>query len=179
MPIIMRDYVQSPSDYQIYSLDFSNIELRFLAYYAKCGLLLKQFSQGIDVHAETVKLIRQCLNDHDLREGQARKLAKQFSYSLLYGAGVKTITKNMQKAFPEVTNDDVMSLIKMFYEKYPELLRFLLERGEDEKLLTPYGKVKPVKNFTQTQKKNFTLQSSVSVAIKILLKALEKNKIKV
>src|SRR5699024_4927493 len=66
-----------------------------------------------------------------------------------------------------------------FYEKYPELLRFLLERGEDEQLLTAFGKVKPIASFSQPQKKNFALQSSVSVAIKVLVEILAKHGMKI
>lgn len=179
MPITMRDYIVSPSGYQTYSLDFSNIELRLLAYYARCSLLLKQFNQGVDVHDETAKLIRQSLDDQTLTERQARQLAKQFTFSLLYGAGTQTITKNMQKACLDVRNADVVTLTNVFYEKYPELLRFLLERGEDEQLLTAFGKVKPAASFSQPQKKNFTLQSSVSVAIKILVETLASHGIKI
>lgn len=179
MPITMRDYIVSPSGYQTYSLDFSNIELRLLAYYARCSLLLKQFNQGVDVHDETAKLIRQSLDDQTLTERQARQLAKQFTFSLLYGAGTQTITKNMQKSCLDVRNADVFTLTNVFYEKYPELLRFLLERGEDEQLLTAFGKVKPAASFSQPQRKNFALQSSVSVAIKVLVEILAKHGIRV
>jgi len=179
MPAVMSNYVISPSGYQTYSIDFSNVELRLLGYYAKCDLLLKQFNQGVDVHAETAELIHQSLGGQSLNEEQARKLAKQFAYSLLYGAGTQTITKRMQKGFPNVTNADVVLLTDAFYEKYPELLCFLNERGDDEKLLTAFGGVKPVADFSRPQKKNFTLQSSASVAIKVLLKVLVKHGIKI
>lgn len=179
IPIAIRDYVVSPRGYQTYSLDLNNAELRFLAHYAKCNSLLEQFHKGIDVHAETAKLIRKSFGSHDINEDQSRKLAKQFAYSLLYGAGKRTIAKNMRKTFYDVTSADVDALTDAFYQKYPELLRFLLDRGEDEKLLTPFGKIKPLAEFTETQRKNFAMQSSVSAAIKILLTVLAKNGIEI
>lgn len=179
MPITMRDYIVSPSGYQTYSLDFSNIELRLLAYYARCSLLLKQFNQGVDVHAETADLIRDSLDSIDINEEQSRKLAKRFTYTLLYGAGTKTIRKNIRNVSHDVTSANVVSLTNVFHENYPELLRFLLERGEDEQLLTAFGKIKPAASFSQPQKKNFALQSSVSVAIKILVETLASHGIKI
>jgi len=177
IPVAMRDYVVSPEGYHMYSLDLNNAELRFLAHYAKCDPLVQQFNQEVDVHAETAKLIRKNLGSHEISKDESRKLAKHFTYSLLYGAGTFTIAKNMRKTFSDVTSADVGVLKDAFYQKYPELLRFLFERGEDEKLLTPFGKIKPVVEFTKTQKKNFTMQSSVSVAIKTLLAMLAKNNV--
>lgn len=179
MPIAMRDYIVSPKGYQMYSLDLNNAELRFLAYYSKCDGLLEQFNQEMDIHAETAKLISKSLGSHDINKEQTRKLAKQFSYSLLYGAGTQTIVKNMRKIFHSVTSADVVALMDEFYQKYPELLCFLHERGEDEKLLTPFGKIKPIAEFTKTQKKNFAMQASVSVVIKTLLIILARNNIKI
>lgn len=179
MPIAMRDYVVSPKGYQIYSLDLDNAELRFLSHFAKCGPLIEQFTNGIDVHAETAKLIRKSLDSYDINEDRSRMLAKQFTYSLLYGASKQTISKNMRKKFYDVTSADVDAVTGTFYQKYPELLSFLLERGKDEKLLTSFGCIKPVAEFKKTQRKNFTMQSSVSIAIKILLTVLAKHNIKV
>lgn len=179
MPGAMHDYVVPLSGHQIYSLDFRNIELRFLAYYSRCSSLLKQFNQGVDVHEETAKLIRQSFDVQTLTGKQVRKLVKQFTYSFLYGAGTQTISKNMQKGYLDVKSSGVDSLISAFNEKYPEVLSFLLERGDDEKLLTAYGRVKPVAVFSNSQRKNFTLQSSVSVAFKVLLKVLVKHGVRV
>src|SRR5699024_12346499 len=51
----------------------------------------------------------------------------------------------------------------------------LHERGKSEKLLTVFVEIEPVAKFTTTQKKNFTLQHSVAVALKVLLNVLAKN----
>lgn len=179
LPIPMRDYVVSPKGYQIYSVDLINAELRFLAHYAKCDSLVQQFDKEIDVHAETTKLIRNSLDSRDINQELSRKLAKQFTYSLLYGAGTEAIRKNMRKTFHDVTSAEVVTLTEMFYQRYPELQRFLQERAEREKLLTPFGEITPVATFNKTQRKNFTLQSSVSVAIKVLLTTLARHDIKI
>jgi len=179
MPIAMRDYIVSQIGQQIVSLDLDNAELRFLAHYAKCDSLAEQFNQGIDVHAETAKLLRGSMAGHGVNDEQARKLAKQFTYSLLYGAGAQTIVKNMQKVSHSITNADVVALIDEFYELYPELQVFLKERASSPKLLTPLGEIEPVAKFTRTQKKNYALQAGVSVAIQLLMTTLAEHGIKI
>lgn len=179
MPSAMRDYIVSPIGQQIVSLDLDNAELRLLSHYAECHALKEQFNRGIDVHAVTAKLLRRNMTTHEVSDGQARQLAKQFTYSLLYGAGRQTITKNMQKTFHSITNAEVVALIDEFYEMYPELLVFLEERADSLKLLTPVGEVEPVEKFTRAQKKNYTLQAGVSVAIKLLMTTLTEHGVKV
>lgn len=179
IPVALHDYVIPPKGYQIVSLDLDNAELRFLAHYAKCDSLVQQFNKGIDVHAETAKLIRDSFDGHDINQEQSRKIAKIFTYSLLYGAGTQTIAKNMRKTFYNVTSADVATLTDAFYQRYPELQCFLYERGENEKLLTPFGEIKPVSKFTKAQRKNHGLQCSVAVAIKVLLTTLAEHDIKI
>lgn len=179
MPSAMRDYIVPPTGQQIVSLDLDHAESRLLTRYAECDSLKKQFNRGIDIHAKTAKLFRDNIAGHEVNDEQARQLAKQFTYSLLYGAGRQTITKNMQKVFDGITNADVVAWIDEFYELYPELLVFLEERAESSKLLTTFGEVKPVKKFTRTQKKNYALQAGVSVAIKLLMTTLAELDIKI
>src|SRR5699024_6943652 len=149
MPSAMRDYIVSPIGQQIVSLDLDNAELRLLSHYAECHALKEQFYRGIDVHAETAKLLHRNMFKHEVNDEQARQLAKQFTYSLLYGAGRQTITKNMQKVFHSITNADVSVLVDEFYGLYPELLVFLEERADSTKLLTPFGEIEPVAKFTR------------------------------
>ena len=179
MPSVMRDYIVPSTGQQIVSLDLDNAELRFLAHYAECGSLKEQFNRGIDVHAETAKLLRRNTAEHEVNDEQARKLAKQFTYSLLYGAGRQTMTQIMEKTIHSITNADVVALIDEFYQLYPELLAFLEERADSSQLLTPFGEIEPVAKFTRTQKKNYALQAGVSVAIKLLMTTLAEHDIKI
>ncbi|WP_409482406.1 DNA polymerase [Bacillus safensis] len=179
MPTAMRDYMLAPKGFRLISLDLNNAELRFLAYYGRCDPLIKKFNAGKDVHHETAQLIQKSINSRTVDDGQARELAKRYTYSFLYGAGLQTITKNLQKVFKEVTSADVVSINDSFIRQYPEVQRFLTERETSESLQSPFGEVKPVATFNKTQRRNFTLQSSVSVAIKMLITNLAKHNIEI
>jgi len=179
LPNATRDYIVQPKDSQLVSIDLNNAELRFLAYYAKCDRLIQQFNAGEDIHYETAKLIQSKMNRHKVDDEQARELAKRYTYSFLYGAGVKTIQRSLQKVYKDITSAEVVTINNTFIQQYPEIQKFLLERENSESMLTAFGEVKPIARFHATQRRNFTLQSSVSVAIKMLMKTLVNHKIEV
>src|SRR5699024_586217 len=116
-------------------------------------------------------------NSHALDDEQAREPAKRYTYSFLYGAGVKSIQKSLQKVFKEITKADVVTINDAFIQQYPEIQRFLLERENSESLLTAFGEVKPIATFYEAQRRNFTLQSSVAVIIKMLMDTLANHQI--
>src|SRR5699024_4194187 len=177
MPKAMRDYIVTPKGFELMSVDLSNAELRFLAYYARCNSLMERFNVGKHIHSETAKLIQNKINNLAVKDEQARELAKRYTYSFLYGAGVKTIQKSLQKVFIDITSADVVTINDAFIQQYPEIQKFLLERENSESLLTAFGEVNPIARFHEAQRRNFTLQSSVSVAIKMLMKTLVNHKI--
>src|SRR5699024_10359437 len=148
IPNVMRNYIMVPKGYQIVSLDINAAEIRFMTYHAKSSSLIHKFQKGIDVLTEIADMVCCTLDSHDITGEQLRKLAKEFTYSLAYGSGIQTITKNMRKIVPHVTSVDVDRLIAVFYDTYPELQQFLNERGESEKLLTVFGEIEPVAKFT-------------------------------
>lgn len=177
LPSAMRGYIVPPKGSQLVSIDLNNAELRVLAYYARCDSLMERFNAGEDIHNETAKLIQNQMSRHEVDAGQAREFAKRYTYSFLYGAGVNRIQKSLQKVFKEITKADVVTINDAFIQQYPEIQRFLLEREKSESLLTAFGEVKPIARFQGAQRRNFTLQSSVSVAIKMLMETLANHKI--
>ncbi len=179
LPRGLRDYIVAPEGMQLFSLDMSNAELRFLAHYAKCDSLLEQFNKGSDVHSETSKLIRSKVTNLQVDDETIREVAKVFTFSQLYGAGLNTITENSRKECNVITHTDVKKITAVFDQTYPELKNFLDKQEESERLLTAFGQVNPVVLLKKNQKRNFTMQSSVSIAIKILILILAKRSINV
>ena len=170
LPKEMRSYFVAPEGYKILSLDLSNAELRFLAYYSRCDAMLDLLNNRQDIHQLTGDLISTNLESRELCDANmARSLGKVYAFSMLYGAGVGTIVKNFRKLLPSVTSADVSRITAAFQSAYPELQSFTDQQERSDKLLTPFGEIRPLAKFTPTQKRNFGLQSSVAVAIKILM----------
>ena len=176
LPSIMRDYVLAPEGYRILSVDLNSAELRFLAYYSGCEKMLELLYSGEDLHTKNAELIMSSLSGrYVLSISQSRDLAKRYVFMLFYGASLTTIQKSLAKAFPGLTTADVQKIGVQFEKVYPELSRFLLLQESKEKVGTIYGDVHPIAEFTKQQKRNFQLQSSVAVVIKLLMVKLAEN----
>ena len=132
-----------------------------------------------DEHSETAKLIQKQTGNLALDEKVVRELAKTFTYSFLYGAGSKRILKNFKKVNSAINYKEVIRVTSAFSQAYPELENFLSEREDSKLLLTPFGLVKPVAKFTPASRRNFSMQSSVSVALKLLMLILTECEIKI
>lgn len=169
LPKDLRDFIISPDERIVLSLDFNNAELRFLAYFSKCTKLLEQFENGEDIHLETGTMITQVMGLKDMDVTVIRKIGKQFAFSLLYGAGTSTIANNFRKLVPTVTSATVSKLIAAFFDTYPEAKLFLDNLEKESHLLTLFGRVKPFATFKATQKRNYPFQSSIAIAVKQLM----------
>ncbi|MBC1778935.1 DNA polymerase [Listeria booriae] len=170
LPRIMRPYVCSGDDRCIYSLDFNQAELRFVAYYARCKALLLLINEQVDLHQQLGNIITsQIATTAQLTDGQIRQMGKQFLFSFLYGAGKNSLLQSLQKHLPEMTSIGVERIVNTFYKRFPALQLSLRALEKEETLLTPFGLVKPLAKFTQHQKRNFSFQAGVAVAIKKLM----------
>ena len=165
----MRPYILPPPGFQIVSLDASNIELRFLAYYSQCTQIMQMFANSEDLHAYTGRLIIDTLEITGIPPLKARKLGKGFAYSVLYGAGDRTVQTSFQKQNVAVSLADVARLKDGFYSLFPEIKQFVMKQSSSPELLTIFGAVKPMAIFRPTQKRNFACQSSVAVLVKLLM----------
>ena len=169
LPKDLRDFILSPDERVILSLDFNNAELRILAYYSHCKRLLEQFEIGEDIHFQTGTMIAQAIGLQDADVAVIRRTGKQFAFALLYGAGISTIVSNLRKLVPTVTSATVSQLVTAFFKTYPEVHLFLDNLEKDSHLLTPFGRIKPLATFKPTQKRNYPFQSSIAVAVKQLM----------
>lgn len=170
IPNRLKNYVIPPEGYQIVSLDIHSAELRFLAYLAECEPMLTKFNSGQDVYMEIAAIIQSVVFQNEpVDELIARDLSKKYTFSMLYGASENTIRDNMRSVHPGIKTADISRVKLEFNQRYPEIIQFLSRREQSEELLTVYGKVRPLAIFSKTQKRNFTLQSSVAVAVKLLM----------
>lgn len=175
IPKQMHDYIIAPEGHKIISLDLNSAELRFLAHYSGCKSMMAKFLMGQDAHKETADLIQEILSSGTaIDSGLARDIAKNYVFSMLYGASTNTIANNLRKVYPTITTADVIEIKDRFNRNFPEIEQFLLVRERSDTLLTIYGGVKPLVQLGDTQKRNFTQQASVAVAIKLLLLEIHK-----
>jgi DNA polymerase-1 len=113
---IRKAFKYSDPNYQILSLDYSQIELRILASLSKCNGLLEIFKSGEDIHAATAKKVFH-LNSEPT-DNQRRK-AKAVNFGIIYGISDWGLAEQLG-IYPK----EAKEIINSFYETFPEVGEF-------------------------------------------------------
>ena len=94
------------------SADYSQIELRVLAYLSQDKALLKAFTDGRDIHTETATLLFGTESEQVTTE--QRQLGKRINFSILYGLTPFGLSKDLKISFK-----DAKLYIDKYFEQYP------------------------------------------------------------
>jgi DNA polymerase-1 len=89
---IREAFVPEPG-WKMFSADYSQIELRILAHYAKDPVLLDSFARGEDIHLRTASEVFR-LNPAFVTE-QMRREAKAINFGLIYGMGPFKLSREL------------------------------------------------------------------------------------
>lgn len=98
--------------HQFISADYSQIELRVLAYLSQDEALLQAFASGQDIHAQTAsKLFNVPL---DQVTSAQRQIGKRINFSILYGLTPYGLSKDLKISFKEAKQ-----YIDTYFAQYP------------------------------------------------------------
>jgi len=96
------------------SADYSQIELRVLAYLSQDQRLLQAFSSGRDIHTETAARLFDVSVDQVTTE--QRQLGKRINFSILYGLTPYGLSKDLNISF-----NDAKQYIEKYFSQYPNV----------------------------------------------------------
>ncbi|MGB8367106.1 MAG: DNA polymerase I [Candidatus Babeliales bacterium] len=104
-----------PKDGNIFiAADYSQIELRVLAYLSQDQRLLQAFESGSDIHAETAARLFDVPFEKVTQE--QRQLGKRINFSILYGLTPYGLSKDLNIPFSEAKQ-----YIEKYFEQYPDV----------------------------------------------------------
>lgn len=105
--------------YVMAEFDYSQIEYREAACYAKDEILIEQFRAGVDTHQELANELK-----------IDRQSAKQLVYTLVYGGQAPALAMNLmkqiwqnEKKIVEVTIEEAQEIINAYYKLHPKILQ--------------------------------------------------------
>lgn len=110
-------------NYTYYFFDYSQIEIRFAAWYTKDPLWIKAYNNDEDVHKQTGHII---FGRH-LQNKKERKFAKGFNFAMAYGAGRGRIAQLLAILYGGESEDHIDRAIEMlnkFHKKHPTIKNF-------------------------------------------------------
>ena len=104
------------NEYEILSLDYSQIELRILAHLSNCPGLKAVFNSDEDIHSATAKKIFKL--EGEPTSAQRRK-AKTVNFGIIYGISDWGLSDQL-----EIPVYEARDIINNFYEAFPEVSMF-------------------------------------------------------
>ena len=117
-PVSVRSAFKPPAGHLFLSADYSQIEVRVLAYLSQDEALVHAFLAGKDIHASTAaQLFDVPLANvtHDQRQ-----LAKRINFSILYGLTPYGLSKDLNIPFNEAKR-----YIEKYFDQYPRVVSWM------------------------------------------------------
>uniref|UniRef100_A0A7C3J6H7 DNA-directed DNA polymerase n=1 Tax=candidate division WOR-3 bacterium TaxID=2052148 RepID=A0A7C3J6H7_UNCW3 len=102
------------------SLDYSQIELRVLAFLSKDKNLNRAFQEGKDIHNETAKYIFNI--DYEDIDEKKRSIAKIINFSVLYGKTSYGLSQELS-----IPKKDAENFINKYFEEYSGVKKWIEE----------------------------------------------------
>ena len=173
---IRRAFVAAPGK-KLIGIDYSQIELRFLAHFTQDPGLVDAFKHDKDIHLQTAIIL---FGEEEAHE--KRHIAKTVNFGLLYGMGQKKLSETLG-----ITTKEAKAIIERYFESFPTvksyfnaIIQLSKEQGYVETLLRrrryfDYENARPVvKAAYEREAVNTVFQGSVSDLIKLSMNAIFK-----
>ena len=113
---IRKAFYYPDNNYEILSLDYSQIELRVLATLSKCQALKEIFLSNEDIHSATAKKI---FNLQSEPTALQRRRAKTVNFGIVYGISDWGLAEQL-----EINPKEAREIINSFYSSFPEVATF-------------------------------------------------------
>jgi len=109
-------------DYTNYYFDYSQIELRLLAHYAKEMKMIDAFINDEDLHELTAK----AMFNGECDKNQ-RNMAKRLNFGIIYGIGAGKFVNMIRNEYPEIDINVGLAreFINRYFRNYPNVSRFI------------------------------------------------------
>ena len=156
--VIVKRAIIPPPGYVMFGADYSQIELRLIAWFSQDPVLLDAFNRGIDTHILTASEIYG-INIEDVTK-EMRQAGKTANFRNCYGGGAQSFVNGMGNKLlgvdadmsEKVSNDRLLSIAKPMVDAYFRLYKGIKPWGkkviaqarEDRFTVTEYGRIRRI-----------------------------------
>ncbi len=114
----IRQAFKAKDDCILLSADYSQVELRVLAYYAGVDNLIKAFNEGKDIHKITASEVFEL--DLENVTNEHRSKAKMINFGIVYGMSPYGLAKRLN-----ISADEAKVYISSYFKKYPKIAEYM------------------------------------------------------
>ena len=160
---IRKAFVASTNNF-IFSVDYSQVELRILAHVAKVDSLLNAFENNEDIHSVTAMDVFQV--DKTSLNSDLRRKAKTINFGIIYGISPYGLAAQL-----DISNSEAKQYIESYFKKYPGIKEYMMKTVNDCRskgfVVTPFGRriFIPFINDKIASRRNFAERSAINAPI--------------
>ncbi|GLB46746.1 DNA polymerase [Philodulcilactobacillus myokoensis] len=122
---IRKAFIPSHKGWEIFSFDYSQIELRVLAAISGDRNMQKEFAENDDIHASTARRIFNLKSNADVTPN-LRRQAKAVNFGIVYGISAFGLSRNTG-----ISRARAKSFIEKYFQEYPNVKKYM--NGEVDK----------------------------------------------
>ncbi len=115
---IRKAFIPKSDDFIILSADYSQIELRIMAAFAKDESMIEAFNQGRDIHATTAAKVFNVSLDEVTPE--MRRKAKTVNFGIIYGVSAFGLAEQIG-----VSRTEAKELIDSYWREFPSIKKYM------------------------------------------------------
>lgn len=179
---IRKAFVPQDDDWEMFSADYSQVELRVLAHISGDENMQEAFKEDYDIHAHTAMRIFG-LDSTDEVTPDMRRKAKATNFGIVYGISDYGLSQNIG-----ITRKEAAQFIDSYFEQYPgvkkymdDIVKFARENGYVETIMHRrrylpdiHSKNFNIRNFAQRTAMNTPIQGSAADIIKVAMINMQK-----
>ncbi|MBI4253058.1 DNA polymerase I [Candidatus Uhrbacteria bacterium] len=114
----IRKSIVAQEGYILLAADYSQLELRIVASFAKDEAMLSAFREGKDIHAMTASAV-QGVDIKDVTP-QMRRAAKEVNFGIIYGMGPHGLARSTG-----ISQDEARDFIDRYFSVYPGIAEYM------------------------------------------------------
>lgn len=115
---VRKAFISQYDGAELFSADYSQIELRIMAFLSNDDYLIQAFKDGKDIHTATAaNLFNKSLNEVD---SDLRRIAKTVNFGIMYGLGSFGLAQRLK-----IGRKEAKEIIENYFEKYKGIANYM------------------------------------------------------
>lgn len=115
---VRKAFVPQYKDRLIFAADYSQIELRIMAFYSEDRQLIESFKNGLDIHASTAAILfNKPINEVT---SDMRRIAKTVNFGIMYGLGSYGLSQRIG-----LSRKESQTIIDNYFKSYPGIKKYM------------------------------------------------------